>query len=121
MNGLCAVFIGIQERHELTCDQANRCLPFRLGSGGLRGPKGWDIPKSFIVLSPTMIRWSKAECGSTIDKQAFIAELRWVVERLVIFEERKKARLWLQSAHPHSEVQRAYDLTNVGRAHDILE
>jgi transcriptional regulator with XRE-family HTH domain len=85
------------------------------------GLKGRDIANIIGVSPPTVTRWSKGEGGPTIDKQAIIAELRWVVERLAEFYEPDEARLWLQSAHPQLEGQRPYDLINAGRTREVLE
>ena len=86
--------------------------------GGLNGR---DIANIVDVSPPTVSRWSRGVGTPSIQKQAVIAELRWVVERLSDFYTPEEARLWLHSAHPLLNSERAIDLINAGRTREVLE
>lgn len=86
--------------------------------GGLNGR---DIANILDVSPPTVSRWGKGLGAPTIDKQAVIAELRWVAERLSDFYTPEEARLWLHSAHPLLKGERAVDLITAGRTNEVLE
>ncbi len=86
--------------------------------GGLNGR---DIANIVGVSPPTVSRWSKGVGAPSIQKQAVIAELRWVAERLSDFYTPDEARLWLHSAHPLLNGERAIDLINEGRTSEVLE
>ena len=86
--------------------------------GGLNGR---DIANIVDVSPPTVSRWSKGVGAPSIRKQAVIAELRWVAERLSDFYTSEEVRLWLHSAHPLLGGERAIDLINQGRTSEVLE
>ena len=86
--------------------------------GGLNGR---DIANIVDVSPPTVSRWSNGVGVPSIQKQAVIAELRWVAERLSDFYTPEETRLWLHSAHPLMNGERAIDLINVGRTREVLE
>ena len=86
--------------------------------GGLTGR---DIANIVDVSPPTVTRWSKGEGAPSIQKQAVIAELRWVAERLSDFYTADEARLWLHTAHPLLNGERAIDLIREGRTREVLE
>ena len=86
--------------------------------GGLNGR---DIANIVGVSPPTVSRWSKGVGAPSIQKQAVIAELRWVAERLSDFYAPDEARLWLHSAHPLLNGERAIDIINQGRTSEVLE
>ncbi len=86
--------------------------------GGLNGR---DVANIVGVSPPTVSRWSKGVGAPSIQKQAVIAELRWVAERLSDFYAPDEARLWLHSAHPLLNGERAIDLINEGRTSEVLE
>ena len=85
------------------------------------GLSGTDIANIVDVSPPTVSRWSKGIGAPSIQKQAVIAELRWVAERLADFYTPDEARLWLHSAHPLLKGERAIDLINQGRTSEVLE
>lgn len=85
------------------------------------GLSGTDIANIVGVSPPTVSRWSNGVGAPTIQKQAVIAELRWVAERLADFYTPEEARLWLHSAHPLLHGRRAIDLINQGRTSEVLE
>ena len=86
--------------------------------GGLNGR---DIANIIGVSPPTVSRWSKGVGAPSIQKQAVIAELRWVAERLSDFYTPDEARLWLHTVHPLLNGKRAIDLINEGRTSQVLE
>src|SRR5262245_21331145 len=86
--------------------------------GGLNGT---DIANIVGVSPPTVSRWSNGVGAPTIQKQAVIAELRWVAERLADFYTPDEARLWLHSAHPLLKGERPIDLITRGRTSEVLE
>ena len=86
--------------------------------GGLNGK---DIANIVGVSPPTVTRWSQGVGAPSIRKQAVIAELRWVAERLSDFYTPDETRLWLHSAHPLLNGERAIDLINGGRTSEVLE
>jgi len=85
------------------------------------GLKGRDLANMLGVSPPTVTRWSKGEAEPTIDKQAAMAQLRWVADRLADFYEPDEVRLWLQSPHPQLNGMRPYDLIVDGRTVEVLE
>jgi transcriptional regulator with XRE-family HTH domain len=85
------------------------------------GLKGRDLANMLGVSPPTVSRWSKGEAEPTIDKQAAMAQLRWVADRLADFYEPDEVRLWLQSSHPQLGGLRPYDLIVDGRTVEVLE
>ena len=86
--------------------------------GGLNGT---DIANIIDVSPPSVSRWSKGIGVPSIQKQAIIAELRWVAERLSDFYSPDEARLWLHSAHPLLKGERPIDLINQRRTSKVLE
>lgn len=86
--------------------------------GGLTGR---DIANIFNVSPPTVTRWGQGVGGPTIQKQTIIAELRWVAERLADFYTAEEVRVWLHTAHPLLDGERAIDLINEGRTKEVLE
>ena len=85
------------------------------------GLSGRDIANIVDVSPPTVSRWGKGVGAPSIHKQAVIAELRWVAERLSDFYTPDETRLWLHSAHPLLNGERAIDLINDGRTAEVLE
>lgn len=85
------------------------------------GLSGRDIANIVDVSPPTVSRWSKGVGVPSIRKQAVIAGLRWVAERLSDFYTPEEARIWLHSAHPLLNGERAIDLVNDGRTGEVLE
>ena len=85
------------------------------------GLSGRDIANIVDVSPPTVTRWSQGVGAPSIRKQAVIAELRWVAERLSDFYTPGEARLWLHTAHPLLGSERAIDLINQGRTSEVLE
>lgn len=86
--------------------------------GGLNGR---DIANIVDVSTPTVSRWSTGAAAPPIRKQAVIAELRWVAERLSDFYTPEETRLWLHTGHPLLNGKRAIDLINEGRTPEVLE
>jgi transcriptional regulator with XRE-family HTH domain len=85
------------------------------------GLSGTDIANIVGVSPPTVSRWSNGIGVPSIQKQAVIAELRWVAERLADFYTPEEARVWLHSAHPLLKGERAIDLINQGRTGEVLQ
>ncbi len=85
------------------------------------GLSGRDIANIVDVSPPTVSRWSRGVGAPSIQKQAVIAELRWVAERLSDFYTADETRLWLHAAHPLLDGARAVDLINQGRTSEVLE
>ncbi len=85
------------------------------------GLSGRDIANIVGVSPPTVSRWSKGVGAPSIQKQAVVAELRWVAERLSDFYTPEEARLWLHSAHPLLDGKRAIELINEGRTREVLQ
>ena len=86
--------------------------------GGLTGR---DIANIVDVSPATVTRWSQGIGAPSIQRQAVIAELRWVAERLSDFYAPDEARLWLHAPHPLLNGERAIDLINAGRTSEVLE
>lgn len=86
--------------------------------GGLNGR---DIANIVDVSTPTVSRWGSGSAVPSIGKQAIIAELRWVAERLSDFYTPEETRLWLHTGHPLLNGERAIDLINEGRTPEVLE
>lgn len=85
--------------------------------GGLRGA---DIANIVDVSPPTVSRWTAGKGSPSIQTQAEIADLRYVVERLSDFYSPEEARIWLHTPHPLLDRQRAVDLIHAKRTEEVL-
>lgn len=85
--------------------------------GGLQGK---DIANIVDVSPATVSRWSSGKATPNLKTQTVIAELRYVVDRLSEFYTADETRLWLHSAHPMLNGERAIDLINEGRTEAVL-
>lgn len=89
-----------------------------LRSGG--GLQGKDIANIVDVSPATVSRWSSGKATPNLKTQTVIAELRYVVDRLSEFYTADEARVWLHSAHPMLNGERAINLINDGRTEQVL-
>ena len=94
-----------------------RILDVLRDSGGLQGK---DLANIVSVSPATVSRWSSGKASPDIRTQTVIAELRYVVDRLSEFYSADEIRLWLHTAHPMLNGQRAIDLINAGRPGEVL-
>ncbi len=65
--------------------------------GGLQGK---DIANIVAVSPATVSRWLSGKATPDLRTQTFIAELRYVVDRLADFYSPEETRLWLHAHHP---------------------
>jgi uncharacterized protein (DUF2384 family) len=86
----------------------------------LGGLQGKDIANMTDASPATVSRWSKGTATPSLDTQAFFAQLRYVVERLIDFYTPAEARLWLYAPHPLLDNERAVDVIRSGRGRDVL-
>ena len=85
--------------------------------GGLQGK---DIANIVDVSTATVSRWSNGKATPTLHTQTVIADLRYVVDRLVDFYTPDETRLWLHARHPLLNGERAIDLINQNRTEEVL-
>jgi len=85
--------------------------------GGLQGK---DIANIVSVSPATVSRWYSGKASPDLRTQTVIAELRYVVDRLSEFYSSEETRLWLHTAHPMLQGERAIDLINQGKLEQVL-
>lgn len=85
--------------------------------GGLQGK---DIANIVDVSPATVSRWSSGAATPDLHTQTVIADLRYVVERLLDFYTPDETRLWLNARHPMLQGERAIDLIRQGRLEQVL-
>jgi transcriptional regulator with XRE-family HTH domain len=95
----------------------SRILDRLRDDGGLQGK---DIANIVAVSPATVSRWSSGKASPDLRTQTVIAELRYVVDRLSDFYTPEETRLWLHTAHPMLNGERAIDLINAGRTQEVL-
>lgn len=95
----------------------SRILEQLRDDGGLQGK---DIANIVSVSPATVSRWSNGKASPDLRTQTVIAELRYVVDRLTDFYTADETRLWLHTAHPMLNGERAIDLINAGRTEEVL-
>jgi uncharacterized protein (DUF2384 family) len=74
------------------------------------GLKGTDIANFADVSSATVHRWRAGSHLPKPDVQLLLARLHYVVNRLDDYYTPEEVRIWLYSAHPQLNGQRAIDL-----------
>ena len=95
----------------------SRILDHLKDDGGLQGK---DIANIVAVSPATVSRWSSGKATPDLKTQTVIAELRYVVDRLVDFYTPEETRLWLHASHPMLGGARPIDLINAGRTAEVL-
>lgn len=95
----------------------SRILEHLRDDGGLQGK---DIANIVSVSPATVSRWSSGKASPDLRTQTVIAELRYVVDCLSDFYTADETRIWLHTAHPMLEGERAIDLLNAGRTEEVL-
>ncbi|SRR6266446_452888 len=85
--------------------------------GGLQGK---DLANIVAVSPATVSRWSSGKATPELKTQTIIAELRYVVDRLSEFYTAEETRLWLHTAHPMLNGERAIDVIRAGRTEEVL-
>ena len=95
----------------------SRILEHLRDDGGLQGK---DIANIVSVSPATVSRWSSGKASPDLRTQTVIAELRYVVDRLSDFYTADETRIWLHTAHPMLDGERAIDLINAGRTEEVL-
>jgi transcriptional regulator with XRE-family HTH domain len=76
--------------------------------GGLQGK---DIANIVSASPATVSRWSNGTATPDLKTQSVIVQLRYVVDRLNDFYSPDETRLWLHTAHPMLQGERAIDLS----------
>ncbi len=94
-----------------------RILDDLRNTGGLQGK---DIANIVATSQATVSRWSTGKSTPDLKTQTTIAELRYVVDRLSDLYSPDETRLWLHTAHPMLQGERAIDLINAGRTQEVL-
>lgn len=86
-------------------------------NGGL---KGTDIANFAAVSAATVSRWKNGSHAPNPDVQLLLARLHYVVSRLDEYYTSPEVRIWLYSAHPQLEDQRAIDLIISDRTAEVI-
>lgn len=84
------------------------------------GFQGRDIANVMQVSPATVSRWHAGTASPTIDVQAIIAALRYVIVRLSDFYTPDETRLWLNARHELLNSERPVDLVAHDRLKEVL-
>jgi uncharacterized protein (DUF2384 family) len=84
------------------------------------GLKGTDIANFADVSSATVHRWKAGSHNPKPEVQLMLARLHYIVSRLDEYYTAEEVRIWLYSAHPQLDGQRAIDLIVEDRTAEVI-